>query len=73
MVVRSKGYFWLAAVRNSQVHGRRQVALRARAGGMWWAGAERTLAEDASLKFIMSNWIDGIGDAVRNSFLLEWI
>ena len=34
----------------------------------------KDVGQDAeSLKFIMSNWIDGIGDARQNSFLLEWI
>lgn len=64
-VVRSCCYFWLASRPNSQVHGRRQVALRAVGWGMWWASVPKgRWPEDAeSLKFIMSNWIDGIGDA----------
>ena len=50
------------AVRNSQVHG--HIARQA-LGGMWWASVpkERWLEDAESLKFIMSNWIDGIGDA----------
>ena len=65
-VVRSKGYFWLASRPEfagswSQAGGIARQAL----GGMWWASVpkERWLEDAESLKFIMSNWIDGIGDA----------
>lgn len=42
---------------------------------MWWASVpkERWLEDAESLKFIMSNWIDGIGDARQELVLLEWI
>ncbi|MGP6739360.1 GTP-binding protein, partial [Klebsiella pneumoniae] len=65
-VVRSKGYFWLASRPEfagswSQAGGIARQGL----GGMWWASVPKgRWPEDAeSLKFIMSNWIDGIGDA----------
>ena len=65
-VVRSKGYFWLASRPEfagswSQAGGIARQGL----GGMWWASVpkERWPEDAESLKFIMSNWIDGIGDA----------
>ncbi|MGV3168113.1 zinc metallochaperone GTPase ZigA [Klebsiella pneumoniae] len=65
-VVRSKGYFWLASRPEfagswSQAGGIARQAL----GRMWWASVpkERWPEDAESLKFIMSNWIDGIGDA----------
>ena len=65
-VVRSKGYFWLASRPEfaglwSQAGG----VARQEMGGMWWASVpkDRWPEDDESLKFIMSNWLDGIGDA----------
>ncbi|QEM90994.1 GTP-binding protein [Kosakonia radicincitans] len=65
-VVRSKGYFWLASRPEfagswSQAGGVARQGL----GGMWWASVpkERWPEDEESLKFIMSNWLDGIGDA----------
>ncbi len=65
-VVRSKGYFWLASRPEfagswSQAGGVARQGL----GGMWWASVpkERWPEDPESLKFIMSHWMDGIGDA----------
>ena len=65
-VVRSKGYFWLASRPEfagswSQAGGVSRQGL----GGMWWASVpkERWPEDAESLKFIMSNWMEGIGDA----------
>ncbi|HAV1480364.1 TPA: GTP-binding protein [Enterobacter hormaechei subsp. steigerwaltii] len=65
-VVRSKGYFWLASRPEyagswSQAGGVARQGL----GGMWWASVPRDQWPDdeQSLKFIESNWVDGIGDA----------
>lgn len=65
-VVRSKGYFWLASRPEfagswSQAGGVARQGL----GGMWWASIpkDRWPVDDESLKIILSNWVDGIGDA----------
>lgn len=65
-VVRSKGYFWLAS--RPEFAGSRSQAggvARQGLGGMWWASVpkERWPEDPESLKFIMSHWMDGIGDA----------
>ncbi|HHT0105222.1 TPA: zinc metallochaperone GTPase ZigA [Raoultella planticola] len=65
-VVRSKGYFWLASRAEfagawSQAGG----VARQELGGRWWASIprERWPEDDESLKFILANWMDGVGDA----------
>lgn len=65
-VVRSKGFFWLAS-RPEYAGSWSQAGGVARQGlaGMWWASVpkERWPEDSESQQFIMSNWIDGIGDA----------
>lgn len=65
-VVRSKGFFWLAS-RPEYAGSWSQAGGVARQGlaGMWWASVprERWPQDEDSLNFILSNWVDGIGDA----------
>lgn len=65
-VIRSKGHFWLASRPEyagtwSQAGGVARQGL----GGMWWASVpkESWPQDSESLEFILSHWIDGIGDA----------
>lgn len=65
-VVRSKGYFWLAS-RAEYAGSWSQAGGVARQGlaGLWWASVPKARwpQDDESLKLIMSNWLDGTGDA----------
>lgn len=65
-VIRSKGYFWLASRPEfagswSQAGG---IAHQG-AGGRWWASVPREHwpEDDESLRFILADWLEGIGDA----------
>lgn len=65
-VVRSKGYFWLASRPEfagswSQAGG----VSRQELAGRWWAGVprERWPQDEESLRWIMQNWHEGVGDA----------
>lgn len=65
-IVRSKGYFWLAS-RPEYAGSWSQAGGVARQGvaGSWWVSVpeERWPADEESLDYIRSVWVDGVGDA----------
>lgn len=65
-IVRSKGYFWLAS-RPEYAGSWSQAGGVARQGlaGSWWVSVpeERWPADEESLNYIRSVWVDGVGDA----------
>ena len=65
-VIRSKGFFWLAS-RPDYAGSWSQAGGVARQGlaGMWWAcvSEERWPEDEESRNFILSNWVEGVGDS----------